>query len=200
MPTASSEDQPLFVGVTFWGSEFLPGDIELSLDRIRRWAFDSGLIADSELQLLTRDGVDILRQHFDLRDKLTVCVLLYKDAEGSLCYFEHPHLPLRSLIRRGAQVQLVYWTMRPTVLTAEGVIKEYGEVRLGFWYPSTSPLEFCSESTARLVVPKFKDLYDSLAGRYPTAMLDDGSLDITVDGELSARFFKSGRLFDVELT
>ncbi|HUW94208.1 MAG TPA: hypothetical protein VMW58_00325 [Anaerolineae bacterium] len=200
MPTASYEDQPLFVGVTFWGSEFLPGDIVPRLENIRRWAFDNGLIMEPDLQLLTPDEVDILRQHFDLQDKLTICVFLYKDAEGSLCYFEHPHLPIGSLIRRGTEVQLVYWTMRPGIRTPDGEIVAYGEVRLGFWYPGTSPLEFCSESTAKLVVPKFNELYHKLSDQYPSAVVGDGSLDITIDGELSARFFKSGRLFDVELT
>jgi hypothetical protein len=200
MSTSSSQDQPLFVGLTFWGSEFLPGNILPRLDNIRHWAFDSRLVTEPDLQLLTRDDVDILRRHFDVQDKLTICVLLYQDAQGSLCYFEHPHLPIRSLIRHGTKVQLVYWTMRSTVRSADGHIVEYGEVRFGFWYPGTSPLEFCSDSTAKLVVPKFKRLYDELSQHYPCAVLADGSLDITVDGEVNARLFKSGRLFEVELT
>ena len=48
--------------------------------------------------------------------------------------------------------------------------------------------------------PKFEDLHDRLSDHYPSAVLDAGSLDITVDGEVRATFFKSGRLFDVELT
>ncbi len=196
---AAAHDASIFVGLSFWGTQFLPRDVLPSLENIRSWAFDKRMITEPGLQLLTREAAAILRQHFDLQDKLTICVDLYQDPEGGLVYYERPHLPIRSLIRRGTRIQLVYWAMRATVWTAERAIKEYGEVRLGFWYPDTSPLEFCSESTARLVVPKFKDLYDRLSVRYPTAVLHDGSLDITVDGEVTARFFKSGRLFDVEL-
>jgi hypothetical protein len=193
------QDKPLFAGLSFWGSEFLPRDILPSLENIRRWAFESGLITEPDLQLLTQEDVELLHRFFDKRDGLALCLHLYRDSEGSLSYFERPHMPIRSLVRRGTKVQLVYWAMRPTVWTAERVIKEYGEVRLGFWYPGTSPLEFCSESTAKLVVPKFKGLYDRLSDQCPSVVLEDGSLDITVDGEVSARFFKSGRLFDVEL-
>jgi hypothetical protein len=200
MPPHRVGEEPLFVGLTFWGSECLPRDTLPSLENIRRWAFENHLITDPDLQLLTQHSVNVLHRFFDLQDKLTVCIHLYEDSDANLRYFEYPLLPVRSLIRRGTEVQLVYWTLSPTVRTVDGVVKAYGEVRFGFWYPGTSPLELCSESTAKLVVPKFKELHDSLSSRYPTATLRDASLDITVDGEVNARFFKSGRLFDVELT
>ncbi len=40
----------LFWGMVFWGSEHLPGDVVLTLNEIRRWAFDQGLIADPDSQ------------------------------------------------------------------------------------------------------------------------------------------------------
>jgi hypothetical protein len=199
MLSASPQDKPLFAACSLWGSGFLPRDILPSPGNIRRWAFESGLITEPDRQLLTQEDVELLHRFLDQRDRLALRLHIYRDSEGSLSYFKRPHLPIRSLVRRGTEVQLVYWAMRPTVWTAERVIKEYGEVRLGFWCPGTSPLEFCSESTAKLVVAKFKDLYERLSDQCPSVVLDDGSLGITVDGEVSARFFKSGRLFDVEL-
>ena len=200
MRETTTRAQPLFSGLMPWGAEHLPKDMFLTLNNIRGWALQKALILDPELQLLSPERIQILAEHFVPEDKLSVLIHLYEDSEGNLTYLEHPHLPIRSLIKRATRVDLVYWTMRPTLRSADGDEKGYGEVRIGFWYPGVTTEEFCSVSNARLVVEKFAALYDRLSDSYPSSVLENGALDITVDGDVKARFFKSGRLFDVEFT
>jgi len=195
----NSNEHTLFSGLVFWGSEFLPDNIILSLDSIREWAFEQKLIWDVEAQLMASERIQALSEHFVFEDKLAVLIHLYKEA-GNLCYLEHPYLPIKSLIKKAKEAEIVYWQMIPTVWMPDGSIKDYGEVRLGFWYPGISGEEFCSASTAKLVVKKFNDLFHQLSDIYGKNMLSNGVLDIEVDGDVKAKFFKTGRLFDVELT
>lgn len=58
----------LFSGLVFWGSEFLPKDIILSLENIRNWATESKLIDDSEFQFITPERAGNLRKHFSCED------------------------------------------------------------------------------------------------------------------------------------
>jgi len=198
MVKPNSHEHALFSGLVFWGSEFLPKDIIPSLDRIREWAFEQELIWD-EGQLITSERIEALSEHFVYEDKLSILIHLYKDSSGNLCYLEYPYLPVRALIKRAKEVQIVYWQMIPTVWNADGNVGDYGEVRFGFWYPGVGG-EFCSTSNAKLVVKKFHDLFRRLPDTYAKNILSDGVLDIEVDGDVKAKFFKTGRLFDVELT
>lgn len=197
MDQDSSAAQSLFSGLMIWGSEYLPSDILLSVNNIRGWAFEEGLVSEAELQLLTPERIEILAEHFLAEDSLSILIHLYQDPDGNLTYLEYPHLPINSLIRRSTTVDVVYWTMRPTLWGADGDVQGYGEVRLGFWYPGITTEGFCSVSNARVVTKKFRELYHRLSKRYPSRVLESGALDITVDGDVKARFFKSGRLFDV---
>lgn len=200
MRETTTRPQSVFSGLMLWGSEYLPDDILLSVNNIRGWALQKALVLEPELQLLSPERIQILAEHFVPEDKLSILICLYEDSEGNLTYLEHPHLPIRSLIKRGTHVDVVYWTMRPTLRSADGDVKGYGEVRIGFWYPGVTTEEFCSVSNARLVVEKFAALYDRLSASYPSSVLENGALNITVEGDVKARFFKSGRLFDVEFT
>jgi hypothetical protein len=195
----NSNEYSLFSGLVFWGSELLPENVILSLDNIREWAFEQKLIWDVEAQLIASERIEALSEHFVFEDKLAILIHLYKES-GKLCYLEHPYLPINALTKKAKEVEIVYWQMIPTAWIADGSIKDYGEVRLGFWYPDISGEEFSSASTAKLVVKKFNDLFHRLSGIYGKKVLSNSVLDIEVDGGLKAKFFKTGRLFGVELT
>ncbi len=195
----NSNEYALFSGLIFWGSEFLPREIIPSLDSIREWAFEEKLTWDAESQLMTSERIEALSEHFVYEDKLAILIHLYRKS-GNLCYLEHPYLPIKSLIKKAKEVEIVYWQMIPTVWNADGNIKDYGEVHFGFWYPGIGGEEFCSAATAKLVIKKFNDLFHRLSDIYGKNILNNGVLDIEVDGDVKAKFFKTGRLFDVELT
>ncbi len=195
-----SNPESLFSGLVFWGSEFLPQDIAPSLREIREWAIRQGLIWDAESQLLSRERAKSLEEHFVHEDELGILIHLYKDSSGNLCYLEYPYLTVKSLIKRGEEVQIVYWQMIPTIWNADGSVAGYGEVHFGFWYPGVIGEEFCSTSYAKLVVRRFSDLFHQLSGAYNKRTLSDGVLDIEVDGDVKARFSKAGRLFAVDFT
>ena len=195
----NSGERGLFSGLVFWGSEFLPRDLILSPDSIRKWASDQKLIWDVEAQLMASERMGELEKHFSSEDKLFLLIHLYKDDFGNLSYMEYPFLPVKSVIRRAREVEIVYWRIMPCAWDAEGKAKEYGEVQFGFWYPGINADEFCSISDAKLIVKKFHELYQRLSDNYAPKVLDKGTLEIEVNGKMEARFFKSGRLFDVEL-
>lgn len=195
----ASYDYNLFSGLVFWGSEYLPGDITLSINSIRKWAVEQKLIWDVEDQLIASERIEELSKHFLSEDKLSILIHLYKDPSGNLNYAEYPYLSIRSLIKKGKNIKIVYWEIIPSVWSADGRIKEYGEVHFGFWYPGIGGDEFCSVSNAKLVVRKFYELYHELSNNYDKKILNNGVLSIEVDGDIKAKFFKTGRLFDVEL-
>lgn len=70
---------------------------------------------------------------------------------------------------------------------------------IGFWYPEVIGGEFASMSFAKVVFKKFFDLFNNLQNEYDTKVLPNGFTDITVDGAIKAKFFKTGQFHDVEL-
>jgi len=189
-------------GFVIWGSEHLPEDLPLDLDEIRQWAIESGLVFD-EGQLLAGERVERLKTVFT-EEELRVAIIIERDKEG-LTYLEQPYVPLSALVKRGLWVELVWWRLMPKSWDSSGV-REYGTVRFGFWLSrevggEAFAEEFVSESAAKNVVEKFAALTESLVGELPpdsVKRLSDGSIDVTVDGAVWARFFKAGRHFDVE--
>ncbi len=196
----NSNKHPFFSGLVFWGSEFLPKDIIPTWGNIRGWAFKNNLIWEPGSQLITSERIEELRKHFVYGDNLSVLIHLYKDSSGKLEYLEYPYLPIKTLIKRAIEVEIVYWQMIPTTWNINSSIKNFGEVRFGFWYLDISSEEFQSRSNAKLVVEKFEDLFYQLSENYKKKKLIDGVLDIEVDGDVKAKFFKTGRLYDVEFT
>lgn len=194
----NSNKQPLFTGLVFRGLEFLPKDIIPTWGNIRGWAFKHKLIQDPESQLITLERIEELKKHFVYEDNLSILIHLYKDSSGKLEYFEYPYLPVKTLIKKAIEAEIVYWQMVPTALGANGTIKEYSEVHFGFWYPSIGSEEFQSISNARLIVKKFRELFNKLPGVYQKNKLNNGILDVAVDGDVKAIFFKTGRLFNVK--
>lgn len=196
----NSNKHPFFSGLVFWGSEFLPKDIIPTWGNVRGWAFKHNLIWEPESQLMTLERIEELRKHFVYEDRLSILIHLYKDSSGKLEYLEYPYLPIKTLIKKAIEVEIVYWKMIPTLWNANGKIKKYGEVRFGFWYPDIRSEEFQSISNAKLVVEKFEDLFYQLSENYIKKKLSNGILDIEVDGDVKAKFFKTGRLYDVKFT
>ena len=193
------DDYGLFSGLVFWGSEHLPRDLVISLGDIRQWAIDQQLIWDAEAQFVVSERIEELRKHFTPEHELSILIHLYIDDSGKLAYAEYSYLPIKSLIKMGQQIEIVYWEMMPSVWTSDGSVKEYGEIHLGFWIPNIGD-EFCSVSTAKLVIERFQNLYQHMSKDFDKKKLDNGVLCAEVDGEIKAKFFKSGRFFDVELS
>lgn len=184
--------------VTFAGFEFMPKDVPMGVNEIREWAMKQGLITDTEFQLLHQKKIQKLSKCFSSQDELLVAIAIHEDSEKKF-YMEYPYVPVKTLIKKGNDIQIVYWSMRPTSRTLEGKIVEYGEVSFGFWYLECSE-ELCTISNAKKVAAKFDELYAKLADEYETKLLKDGVKDISVDGDIRAKFFKEGRYFDVNLS
>lgn len=194
-----SRNNDLLSGLVFWGSEYFPGDLKLMLRDIRQWALKNKMIWDPEAQLIGEERLEELNKHFVPEDELFILIHLYKDEKDNLCYLEYPYLPVKTLIKKSTQIQIVYWRILPNSFYADGTPENYGELQFGFWYPNIIGEEFASMSNAKLVVKKFFDLYQALSGDYEKKLMVKGTLDITVDGSIKAKFFKTGRLFDVEI-
>jgi len=192
------DDLPFRGIVIFEGAEHLPHDIVLSLDKIRGWATNSGFISVPEFQLLLRDRVaEVVK--VATPDELSVAIAISTNHNGELEYFEYPFLPVRSLIKSGIAIPIVYWKVIPWQWDPTGNATAFGEIKFGFWLAGCSD-EFCSMSTAARIVPKFVAEMDKLASEYPVKVTPQGSRDITVDGAVLATFLKQGRLFDVVLS
>lgn len=190
----------LFSGLAFWGSEYFPQNLILSIDQIREWAKKENLIWDVEAQFISPERISILSRYLKYEDQLYILINLYKDESGKLHYLEYPYLPIKTLIKKAIEIEVMYWQMRPGTWYADGRAKEYNEVRIGFLYSSIGEEEFCTMSNAKLVVKKFYDLYYLLPDAYEKKELGFGVLELEVNADVKAKFFKTGRLFDVELT
>lgn len=190
----------LFAGMALWGSEFLPGDIVLSPNEIREWAFREGLVDDPEFQLITSERAEAVGKLFTVEDRLCILVHVYQDDAGKLGYLEYVYVPIATLIKKGIEIGLVWWQMVPTMWDSMGRVEKHGEVQFGFWLPESSE-EFCTESTGKLIVEKFKELSGQIERNcYKVKELSGGALDVEVDGDVKARFCKTGRYFDVEFS
>lgn len=191
-------DKLTFSSIVFFsGSELLPDDLILGLDNIRHWAFDKNLIdGDVEARLLLTERLQELGKYISSDDQPGIAIAL-DEKETGISYMEYPYLSVRSLIRRDEEIKIVYWVMRPITHDKNGHV--VGDVRFGFWLSDCGD-EFCSVSTAKLVVEKFWKLLDELSSIYHVKTLRDGSKDITIEGAVRAKFRKAGRQFDVNFT
>jgi hypothetical protein len=83
-----------------------------------------------------------------------------------------------------------------------------------FWLPECDE-EFCTLSTGKLIVKKFKEVTEQIAQDYEVKHhkirktgyditnneaieLFEDVFEVNVDGDIKARFFRTGRCFDVE--
>ena len=184
--------------VLFSGRELLPGNIPLDTIDLRKWAHKKGYIYDPEFQLLLTERLEELEKCFSSDDRLMVALSIDK-AEGETYYFEYPYLSVKSLIQKEKEIELIYWQMKPNRWDRDGKALQFGEVMFSFLFPGCGE-EICSLSSAKRVIEKFNTLLDKLSNAYTMKVFKDGSKKITVNGEIRAKFFKDGRLFDVELT
>lgn len=178
--------------VFFEGQERLPADVMLSLDEIRAWAARSGLVWDRDAQLLGRDRLAEVGKVLTPEDQLGVAVAI-SDKHGELEYNEYPYLPVRSLIKRGAAVTIVYWRLIPAELSSDGRASTFGEVRFGFWLQQCSD-EFCSLTTAAQVVPKFVDQLGELEGEFSVTNESQGGARNYCGRCSSRKFHKAGSI------
>ncbi|MBC7334478.1 MAG: hypothetical protein H5T85_08535 [Actinobacteria bacterium] len=192
----------------FGGLVFIRGGALLpsyELGEIRKWALKKEMITESELQFLGKERIEGLFGKF-LPGELLIGIDIFPDPNrfGKLLYFEFPYISIKSLIKRGEKVEIAYWHLRESL--------PYNEVRFGFWGLGTTE-EFCSISNAKLIVKNFEDFFNNLQNRYPINEIIDWTHDvktgkiiekkyneIEVNGDIIARFYKSNKLFDVELT
>ena len=193
-------DYSLFSGLMIWGSEYLPDNIFFEINAIRKWAFEKKMLSESEGQFIGKQRLSELHNHFTPKDGLYLLIHLYQNENGDLCYLEYPYFPVKLLIKREKQVDIVYWKVKPTIWDSSGNPINYTEIYFGFWYPGIDAEEFTSMSTSKSIVAKFHDLYKELSTDYETKTLKDGTLDITVDGAIKAKFLRIGRAFDVTLS
>jgi len=181
-----------------WGREFLPDDVAPFPDDVRKWAAEHDLLYDPEAQLITPERAEAVGKLFTAEDQLGILMWFYVGESGKLEYLEYVYLPVATLIKKGNEVRLVWWQMVPTMRDDAGRILKYGEVRFGFWLPESWE-EFCSMAFGKLVVKKFENLLHQ-TGDGLVKELASGIRDVTVDGSIGARFFKTGRYFDVEFS
>lgn len=176
----------LFRGLAFFdGVTQLPEHIPMRLGSIRDWAESSGLILNPG-QILTQERIADISRVCSSKDDLLVAIAIAGEPR-LLNYFEFPYLPVRSLIRRGKPVDLVFWKITAT------------DVKFGFRIAGCTET-FVSESTGVHVVPKFAEALDRLGEDYPVKTSPDGSKHMATDGGVRATFLKNNRTFEVELT
>ncbi len=191
-------DYSIFSGLVFWGSEHFPGNLRLSINDIREWAYKNKILLD-ESQIVVGEILYELNNCFKFKpeDKLSILMHLYQDEKGELNYLEYPYIPVKTLFKHQAKIEIVYWQMLPKI-TNSGISRADDELRFGFLYPGAT-FEFASMSYAKVVFKKFFDLFNSIQNEYDTKVLPNGFTDITVDGSIKAKLFKTGQFHDVEL-
>ncbi len=191
-------DYSIFSRMAFWGSEYLPKNLGYSINDIREWACKNKMIWEFEAQFITDERLYELYNYFKPEDELFVLINVYQDEKGKLNYMEYPYIQVKTLIKQQVQIEVVYWQLGPKI-TNTGIRREFDELRFGFWYPGFTGHEIASASFGKVVFKKFFDLFDSLQNEYDTKVLPNGFTEIVVDGAIEAKFFKTGRLHDVDL-
>ena len=205
----------MFSGLTFLGStlSLLPDEVlprwqgvpfldlsawDETLGRIREWAFRERLVSDAD-EFIDEDTVEDVSKIFTPNDGLTIGLHLspFGLSPNDYMYIEYPVVPMETITKRKLEVELVYLNMPSGSYFNQGV-------RFGFWiHGSTS--EFVSVCYGKVVVEKFQELWGRLSEKYPTIALGDaghypGELDIMVNGDVEARFFKAGMSHDVQFS
>jgi hypothetical protein len=190
----------LFCGLHFIeGASHLPGSLVPSLTSIRDWAEGAGLVGEREAQELTTDFVEDLACYWSREDELQIAISI-DPRDGDLGYMEYPYVPVKTLIRRELPVELVYWSVPHQEFEwddSDELPPQQSDSRFAFW-TSACDGEFCASTTAKLIVPKFVDLLESVADEFEVHVNADGGREVTAEGLFEARFRKVGRLFDVD--
>ena len=179
----------------------MPGDVIFDGEHIRQWAIDSGLV-DSEDRLISSDVVESLSKVFSSEDNLFVAMHISKNPDGSLDYMEYPGIPVVILINKSLELEIVYWRCF------------HSSVEFGYSLndvPGLDGIEFASEATGKLTVPKFREKLELLKHEgWETKRVQESDREFDVGEELDvtnqdsdrrvrAIFKKSGRAHDVDI-
>jgi hypothetical protein len=187
------------------------------LKEIRNWAEAAGLVDEPDL-LVTQERVRDISDLFDAGDKLGITGFFVLDSVVPF-YHEQIYVPVATLIKKGIEIELVWWDMVAGEFDPSGRPLGYEEVRFGFWCHELVMEEFYSTCRGQIVVKKFEELtreYEDIAREIPDPALplwyisqgqeSDEDIhqptvtEVEVDGDIKARFFKRGRYFDVEFS
>lgn len=191
-------NQLTFRRVVFYeGSEHIPNDLPLDLSYIREWAMKSGYVSEAVSQLVLEERIDDIARVARPEDDLGIALAISMENKGRE-YLEYPSLPVRSLIKRGTEVPIVYWRTNPTQWDEDGNATVFGEVKFGFRLEGCGD-EFCCVSNAVRVAEKFVSKLDELVPSAAVHVMPNGSREVTVEGSVLAKFFQQGRSFDVTL-
>lgn len=180
--------------------DFTPAQTDLN--KIREWAAQEGMIFEAD-QLITEETVEEVSKSFEPEDQLAIGVQIIPAASEGFMYLEYPFVPTYTLVKKRIEAEIVYWAMEPDS-RRWGPHSDHNGVRFGFWLPG-SAVELVSVSYGSIVVQKFENLMRDLANRYSLVALGDAGKtrneeEITVNGDVKARFFQTGMKHDVQLT
>ena len=118
-------------------------------------------------------------------------------------YLEYPFVPMSTLVGKSLEVEIMYWAMESDPGRA-GTHSDHHGVRFGFWM-QRSGLECVSVSWGKTVAQRFEELMEQLSTTYPVVELGEeghsqGEAEITVTGDVKAKFFRSGMAHQVLFT
>ena len=191
-----------FAGLHSWGGGNIPPDTIFGGDDVLQWAINSGLVNVEERLEAASEILPRLSKVFSVEDNLFVVMDLSKNPDGSLNYEEYPGIPVATLINKSLELELVYWRCFNS------------RVEFGFWLndvPSLVGIEFASEATGKLTVPKFREKLELLKHEgWETKRVQESDREFDVGEELDvtnqdsdrrvrAIFKKSGRAHDVDI-
>ena len=168
---------------------------------MRAWAIEEAMAIEED-QFITDDTVAEISKVFTPEDDLSLAVHVTRTTNGDI-YLEYPFVPMNTLVTRDLEIELTYWAMEPDPRRAGGHSDHHG-VRFGFWVQG-SGVEFVSVSWGKIVAQKFERLMRALSDTYPIVILGqeghtNAENEITVNGDVKAKFFKTGMAHDVRLT
>ena len=182
--------------------DFIPAQTDLN--KIREWAIKQGMVTEPDV-FITEEVAEEISKLFAPEDHLSIAVQVSPSSVSSddYLYLEYPFVPMSTLTKKGLEVDIVYWAMSPDD-RRWGEHSDHNGVRFGFWSQGC-PIEFVSVSYAKTVAQKFEDLLHRLSTTYPVVALGDaghiqGEAEITVNGDVKARFFKVGTAHGVQFT
>ena len=188
-----------FAGLHSWGGGNIPPDTIFGGDDVLQWAINSGLVNVEERLEAASEILPRLSKVFSVEDNLFVVMHVSKNPDGGLDYMEYPGIPVVTLINKSLEPEIVYWRCFNS------------RVEFGFSLndvPGLDGIEFASEATGKLTVPKFREKLELLkhegweTSPFQGDAFDGEELDVTnqdSDRRVRAIFKKSGRAHDVDI-
>ena len=174
------------------------------IDAIREWALNKEIVWEPD-QFITDEAIEELSKVFAPDNNLSVAIHVTSHGNNpeAYTYLEYPFVPIGALIKIELEVELAYWSMEPD-LQRSGDHSDHNGVRFGYWLQDAS-LEFVSISYSKVVAKKFEDLLHELSIKYPIVLPGaaghtQSEVEITVNGDIKAKFVKVQTAHDVHFT